>query len=387
MKSDYFFKIEENGDTEVAPTKAVLIFTKNVSWKRLKISMIVSQAISKEEQKAVPEENLIQKWQASDLDKETNFSLRPSKLDQYIGQSSVVRQLKLILDSAKIRQVLPENILFYGQPGLGKTTLASIISEELGCNFKIISAPSLQRVGDLVSLLLNLEAKTVLFIDEIHRLKAPLEEILYTAMEDKQIDLVMGKGHGAKATRIDLMELSIIGATTQLGKISKPLKDRFTAIFHLEPYSEVEITQLIERNSQLLDLKLENGAKTLVAKYSRGIPRITNHLLKRLLDYQTVYNLDKITAKQVENFFTDLGIYDLGLTKTDLKYLHSLDETASLGLKTLASILMEEAETLELVVEPYLLHLGLIHKSSKGRNLTFKGKKLLESDSRFKGVL
>lgn len=325
--------------------------------------------------------NLILEWQAKDIDKETNVSLRPSGLDGYIGQTNVVKQLKLILDSAKIRQTLPENILFYGQPGLGKTTLASIISQELGCNFKVISAPSLQRIGDLVSLLLNLESKTVLFIDEIHRLKAPLEEVLYTAMEDKQIDLVMGKGHGAKATRIELTEITIVGATTQLGKISKPLKDRFTAIFHLEPYTKLEIIKLIEQNSNLLSLKLSQETKELVAEYSRGVPRITNHLLKRLLDYQTVHSLDEISTVQTQAFFHELGISELGLTKSDLKYLQSLNQMDALGLKTLASILMEEAETLELVTEPYLLHLGFIHKSSKGRTLTPKGKNFLQTQA------
>ena len=307
----------------------------------------------------------------------TNLSLRPSKLSEYIGQDKLKKQLNIILESSKIRQKLPEHILFYGQPGLGKTTLANLISQEVDAKFKVTSAPALQKIGDLVTLLLNLEDKTVLFIDEIHRLKAPLEEALYTAMEDGKIDLVMGKGAGSSNARLDLKEFTLIGATTQLGKISKPLKDRFGSVFQLEAYNQTEILEIVERNSQLLNLKLDKEAEIFLCQRCRGVPRIANNLLKRLRDYALVHKLKIITKTQTEDFLDELGILEKGLTRQDILYLESLLDNG-LGIKTLSGILLEEVETLELVVEPYLLHLGFIDKSSSGRNLTTKGKNFLQ---------
>jgi holliday junction DNA helicase RuvB len=306
-----------------------------------------------------------------------NQNLRPTKLLDYIGQEKLKKQLNIILQSSKIRNKLPEHILFYGQPGLGKTTLANLISQEVEANFKVTSAPALQKIGDLVTLLLNLSEKTILFIDEIHRLKAPLEEALYTAMEDRKIDLVMGKGAGSSNARLDLKEFTLIGATTQLGKISKPLKDRFGSIFQLEAYNETEILEIIERNSKLLELKLETSAEIFLCQRCRGIPRIANNLLKRLRDYALVHNLKIINKVQTQNFLLELGILEKGLTRQDIIYLQSLSDNG-LGIKTLSGILLEEVETLELVIEPYLLHLGFIDKSSSGRNLTPKGKEFLK---------
>jgi holliday junction DNA helicase RuvB len=323
---------------------------------------------SKKNPKNQPE---IEKLQDKSLDEEQN--LRPNRLVGFIGQSKLKKQLQIILDSAKIREKLPEHILFYGQPGLGKTTLASLISSEMGVNFKVASAPSIQKQGDLVSLLLNLENKTILFIDEIHRLKAPLEETLYTAMEDGQVDLLMGKGAGAQSARLDLPEFTLVGATTMLGKISKPLKDRFPTIFQLEKYDDKEIIKLINLNSEKLDLKIDQEAKEYICKRCRGVPRITNNILKRVLDYQIVHHLEKIDLKNVKFFLEDLGIYTFGLTKSDTKYLEILLQD-SMGLKSLSSILMEEKDTVELVIEPYLMHLGFINKSSLGRKLTPKGR-------------
>jgi holliday junction DNA helicase RuvB len=306
-----------------------------------------------------------------------NQNLRPTKLLDYIGQEKLKKQLNIILQSSKIRNKLPEHILFYGQPGLGKTTLANLISQEVEANFKVTSAPALQKIGDLVTLLLNLSEKTILFIDEIHRLKAPLEEALYTAMEDRKIDLVMGKGAGSSNARLDLKEFTLIGATTQLGKISKPLKDRFGSIFQLEAYNETEILEIIERNSKLLELKLETSAEIFLCQRCRGIPRIANNLLKRLRDYALVHNIKVINKIQTQNFLLELGILEKGLTRQDIIYLQSLSDNG-LGIKTLSGILLEEVETLELVIEPYLLHLGFIDKSSSGRNLTPKGKEFLK---------
>jgi holliday junction DNA helicase RuvB len=308
---------------------------------------------------------------------ENDSNLRPEKIESYIGQKKIIRQLKLVLDSSKIRGVLPEHILFYGQPGLGKTTLANLISTELEANLKTIAAPALQKTGDLVSLLINMEPRTVLFIDEIHRLKAPLEEIMYSAMEDKVVDLVMGKGQGVSLGRFDLNDFIIVGATTQLGKISKPLKDRFPTIFHLNLYDESEILELVERNLGILKIKMDDEAKLLLARRSRGVPRILNNLIKRFKDLQVVNQIDSIDKNTAIEFLAELGVYDKGLTKSDILYLKSL-KSGTLGLKTLAGILMEEAETLETVIEPYLIYLGYLDKSSEGRKLTLKGLEVLK---------
>jgi len=308
----------------------------------------------------------------TDKDENEFLQLKPKNVSEYIGQDKLKKQLKLIIDSAIIRQQLPEHILFYGQPGLGKTTLASLISKELKANFKVISAPSLSKIGDLVSLLMNLEDNTVLFIDEIHRLKAPLEETLYTAMESRQVDLVMGKATTSKSMRVDLPSFTLVGATTLLGKLSKPLKDRFNTIFYLEAYEPREILEIIDKNSQTLKLKLTDSAKTILCRRCRGIPRITNNLLKRLRDYQLVHRYKELDENLVEEILQELGIFSNGLTSTDITYLQAL-QRGTTGIKTISSILLEEADTIETVTEPYLLHLGLVDKANDGRKLTAKG--------------
>jgi holliday junction DNA helicase RuvB len=305
------------------------------------------------------------------------IQLRPNKLSDIVGQNHVVKQLKLILESCQIRSVMPEHILFYGQPGLGKTTLANLIANEIEANFKVITAPSLQKVGDIVGILVGLEPRTVLFIDEIHRLKAPLEETLYSAMEDKKVDIVMGKGHGINALSMDINPFVLVGATTQLGKLSKPLKDRFGTIFQLESYSNEDMQKLIKRSCNIIGLNLTEIAINLVCDRARGVPRIANNLLKRLLDYQVVSGSKELKVDEVNSIFEDLGIHQKGLTNSDLSYLNALKSSSSLGLKTLASILQEDVDTVEQVIEPYLLHLGLIDKNISGRSLTTKGKTFL----------
>jgi holliday junction DNA helicase RuvB len=304
--------------------------------------------------------------------------LRPTRLDELVGQGNIVRQLRLILDSANIRETLPEHIMFYGQPGLGKTTLASLIASELNANFKVITAPSLQKIGDVVSLLVGLEENTVLFIDEIHRLKAPLEETLYSAMEDKQVDLVMGKGNGLNTLRMDLNKFVLVGATTQLGKLSKPLKDRFPTIFQLESYNIADMFLLVDRSCKILGMNVADDAKLLICNRSRGVPRVANNILKRLLDYQVVNQQTQLDKTAVLDFFEELGIFDNGLTKSDLKYMQTISENV-LGLKTISSVMQEDIETIELVIEPYLLHLGYIIKSVGGRGLTRLGKSVLSN--------
>ena len=308
---------------------------------------------------------------------EEEKSLRPNRLSQLIGQEKITKQLGVILESAKIRAVVPEHILFYGQPGLGKTTLACLIANELECNFQVVSAPSLQKNGDLVSLLLNLQENTVLFIDEIHRLKLPLEEILYMAMEDGKVDLVMGKGSGANVARLDIPSFTLVGATTQLGRLSKPLKDRFASIFQLESYSSAEIIQLMTRTSQILGLDLQLDSMNFLSDKTRGVPRITNNLLKRLLDYKIVHKIEKMSPEILADLLQELGIFELGLTNQDITYLKAL-RNGTTGLKTLGSMIMEDTDTVEFVVEPYLIYLGFMEKESSGRRLTHLGRDFID---------
>jgi Holliday junction DNA helicase RuvB len=333
--------------------------------------------------KTVSKKTDLNLWLNQKSESEELSNLRPKSIKDYIGQQKLIRQLSLIIESAKIRESLPEHMLFYGQPGLGKTTIAGIVSKELQSNFKVIAAPSLQKTGDLVSLLINLEPKTVLFIDEIHRLRAPLEETLYSAMEDMRIDLLMGKGHTAKTTSIDLPLFTMVGATTQLGKISKPLKDRFASIFQLEPYTHSEILDLVERTSKILNLKMDDDAKIFLCRKCRGVPRIANNLMKRVRDYQLVNKVKLLNKVQIEDIMEDLGIYENGLTKTDVVYLQAL-YNGTVGLKTLSGILQEESETIETVTEPYLIYLGLIDKSTGGRKLTPKGLDFLSKHVKIK---
>jgi holliday junction DNA helicase RuvB len=307
---------------------------------------------------------------------EPTVKLRPNRLSDLIGQHNIVKQLNLIIESSKIRQVLPEHLLFFGQPGLGKTTLACIIANEIEANFKVITAPSLQKVGDIVSLLIGLEPNTVLFIDEIHRLKAPLEETLYSAMEDFKVDLVMGKGSGVSTLTMDVNPFVLIGATTLLGKISKPLKDRFPSVFQLENYSNEDMEKLIKRSCLILGLSLTQKSIIIIAKRCRSVPRVANNILKRLLDYQVVHGLNVIDEGYVEDFFGDLGVFEKGLTKSDISYLKSISN-GTLGLKTIASVMQEDIETIEVVIEPYLIHLGYVEKSVNGRSLTDLGRSVL----------
>jgi holliday junction DNA helicase RuvB len=346
--------------------------------------MLVSSSKTTSGVKSTVKSNAKTNASASDILSITGFEepskeLRPKGLNSWVGQKNLVKQLKIILESSKIRDEMPEHVLFYGQPGLGKTTLASLIATELGVNFKTISAPAIQKSGDMVSLLLNLEPNTVLFIDEIHRLKAPIEELLYTAMEDRVVDLVLGKGQGAVNTRMDLVDFTLVGATTKLGKISKPLQDRFTSVFQLQLYDNAEIQAILERNLDILKLDIDYKALIFLSSHCRGTPRVANNLLRRLRDYQTVHYLEKLDLETVTDFLKDLGVFHFGLTRQDMQYLKALSQNDTLGVKTLAGILLEETDTLEDVREPYLIHLGLIDKSVEGRKLTARGKEFVAS--------
>jgi holliday junction DNA helicase RuvB len=312
------------------------------------------------------------------IKQEGEKALRPSNIEGYIGQEVLKKQLWLIIESCKIRGVMPEHMLFYGPAGLGKTTISNLIATEIGASFRSITASSLQKVGDIIALLSNLEERTILFIDEIHRLKAPLEESLYSAMEDQKIDILIGKGNGSTTLRIDLPNITIIGATTLAGRLSKPLRDRFPSLFQLELYSILEMQELIRVNSKKVGLSLTKEAVILIAKRSRQTPRIANNIIKRFLDLQLVNGHIELDTDKVFSFFKEVGIYEDGLTRSDIKYLQALEET-QLSLKTISGVLMEEVDTIEQVIEPYLLFLGLVDKDSGGRKLTPKGQRFIKS--------
>ena len=306
--------------------------------------------------------------------------LRPQSLDDYIGQKNIKQQLKVFLEAAKQRNEPIEHVLFYGPPGLGKTTLANIMAKEMKVEIKITSGPAIERIGDLGSILTNLNDGDVLFIDEIHRLNKSIEEVLYPVMEDYKLDLVVGKGPGAQALQIDLPKFTLIGATTKLGFISNPMRDRFGVIHRLEFYSHDEIVQIIKRSSNILNVKINSDALNVLANASRRTPRIANRLLKRSRDYAQVQKYDIITKEVVELTLKNLGIDKSGLEPADRELLRFIIEKFNggpVGVSTLANVLSEDIRTIQEAYEPYLLQLGLLEKTPRGRITTKKAYEIL----------
>lgn len=300
-------------------------------------------------------------------------SLRPKKLGDYVGQNSIKENLEIFISAASKRGEPVEHILFYGPPGLGKTTLAHILSNEMGVNIKITSGPAIQRSGDLVALLTNLQPGDVLFVDEIHRLMRNVEEILYSAMEDYAIDLIIGKGPSAKSMRMSLPKFTLVGATTKFGALSSPLRDRFGAIHRLEFYSEAELAEIIRRSAKILGIEIEPTAINEIAKRSRRTPRIANRILKRVRDWADVKHDGKITLKIAKEAISKLDIDMIGLDRNDREYLRAIIEKfdgGPVGLDTLAATLSEDKDTIEDVIEPYLLQLGFINRTNRGRMVT-----------------
>ena len=301
--------------------------------------------------------------------------LRPKKLADYVWQEAMKRHLSVSISSAKIRGNSLEHILFYGPPGLWKTTISSIISSEMGTNLKSTSGPAVDKQSDLVSILSNLEEGDILFIDEIHRLRPQVEEILYTAMEDFEIDIMVWSGTGAQSVKLSLKPFTLIGATTRLSALSSPLRDRFGNVLKLDFYQDNEVAQIISNNSHTLDLGLSDETIEIISKKSRGTPRIANRLLKIVRDYKTIWK-DVWNVEIMEEIFTDIGIDNLWLDYLDRKYLENILRKFSgwpVGLNTLASALWEEEATLEDVVEPYLLQIGFIERTPRGRKITQAG--------------
>lgn len=297
-------------------------------------------------------------------------SLRPKTLDEYIGQSKVKENMKIYIEAAKKRGEPLDHCLFYGPPGLGKTTLSNIISNEMNSNIKITSGPAIEKPGDLAAILTNLSEFDVLFIDEIHRLSKSVEEILYPALEDYTLDIIIGKGPSARSIRLDLPKFTLIGATTKAGSLTTPLRDRFGIIHKLELYTFEELSMIVKRSSSILGVEIDEEAAMEIARRSRGTPRIANRLLKRVRDYAAVLGDGDISIKITKVALNKLEIDELGLDDTDRKMLDVMITTYSgrpVGIETLAASLGEEVDTIEDVYEPYLMQLGFLARTPRGR--------------------
>lgn len=311
-----------------------------------------------------------------EIDIQGDISLRPKKLDEYIGQSQMKAHLKVAIESAKIRKTPLEHILFYGPPGLGKTTISNIIAAEMSAQLKSTSGPAIEKQADIISLLTSLTEGDILFIDEIHRLRPQIEEILYSAMEDFQIDIMIGSGTGATSVKMDIPKFTLIGATTKLSSLSHPLRDRFGNIMKLDLYDTNDLSRIIGRSFHIMDFeKISDEAIESIAKRSRGTPRIANRYVKIIRDYAIVGNKVE-TKSDLEAVFAKFGVDIYGLDGLDKKLLGFLAETGApraMGLSTLASLIGEEISTIEDIVEPYLLQIGFIERTPRGRQITQKG--------------
>jgi Holliday junction DNA helicase RuvB len=309
--------------------------------------------------------------------------LRPSTWDEYIGQESIKNNLHILLEAAKGRKHPPEHILFYGPPGLGKTTLAHLIAKHTNSQIKITSGPSIEKVGDLASILTNLSPGDILFIDEIHRLNKTIEEILYPAMESGALDIIIGKGPSARTIQLELPPFTLIAATTKIAMISAPLRSRFSGgIFRLEFYSDEEIAQIIERSSKILEIKADKESFSEIAKRSRKTPRTANYLLKRCRDYSQVHKKE-MSKDSVSRTLSMLDIDEIGLTRADKVILETLINKFNggpVGLSTLAMALSEETSTIEEFNEPYLIQLGFIERTPRGRVATIHAYEHLNID-------
>ncbi len=302
-------------------------------------------------------------------------ALRPQVLDEFIGQAEARANLRIFIQSARLRKEAMDHVLFHGPPGLGKTTLAQIMARELGVNFRMTSGPVLAKAGDLAAILTNLESGDVLFIDEIHRLNPVVEEVLYPALEDFELDLVIGEGPAARTVRIELQPFTLIGATTRMGLLTTPLRDRFGIPVRLQFYTIAELHEIVVRGARLLGVQCEDAGAREIAKRARGTPRIAGRLLRRVVDFAVVEGGGKITQKLADNALTRLQVDHLGLDGADRRYLSMIAENYAggpVGIETMCAALSESRDSLEEVIEPFLLQQGLIQRTPRGRMLAAK---------------
>lgn len=306
-------------------------------------------------------------------DSEVENSLRPKNLEEYVGQDKAKSNLKIYIESAKLRGEALDHVLLYGPPGLGKTTLASIIANEMGVNIRTTSGPAIEKQGDLAALLTNLSEGDVLFIDEIHRLSRAVEEILYPAMEDYALDIIIGKGPSARSIRLPIPKFTLVGATTRAGQLTTPLRDRFGVLLKLELYTKEELATIVKRSASILEIEITDEGAMRIASRSRGTPRVANRLLKRIRDFALVKGNGTITSEIANYALNALEIDELGLDSTDRKMLEAIIKFYSggpVGLDTLAATIGEEAITIEDVYEPYLMQIGFLARTPRGRCAT-----------------
>lgn len=325
-------------------------------------------------------ENRMSAPEYTPADEEIENSLRPKQLTDYVGQEKAKENLSIYIKAAKQRGEPLDHVLFYGPPGLGKTTLAGIVANEMGVNIRVTSGPAIEKQGDLVAILSNLEQGDVLFIDEIHRLNRTVEEILYPAMEDGKIDIIIGKGPSARSYQLSLPKFTLIGATTRAGQLSAPLRDRFGVILRLEMYTPDELSQIVKRSSKILNIPVDDEGAYQIASRSRGTPRIANRLLKRSRDFAEVKYEGVITAEAATSALNSMEIDELGLDSIDRRLLTTMIKNYNggpVGLETISAAIGEESVTIEDVYEPYLMQIGFLARTPRGRIVTPAGYKHL----------